>query len=513
MALVKRLVKGSPLTAQEMDDNLDYLEGLIPVGSTSGTSGTSGTNGTSGTGGTSGLNGANGLNGSSGTSGTTGTAGTSGLDGTNFGTAGTSGIDGTNGTAGSGGSSGTSGTSATAGGSITVRDVDTGTSFNTITQINFTGDSVAVTAGSSGTAIVTLTAGTGGGGALSVVSGSQTYSSVSTITLSNSIYISGTAGGGSNLTLSSFGSGAGGGSNGTSGTAGSGGTSGVNGIAGTNGTSGTSATGTNGTAGSPGTSGTGGTSGSNGTNGTGGTSGTSGLSTTLSFFDGGITEVDDVRYIKFSNEFTISDLSNFTASVSMSVVGGGGSANWDTLVNKPPGIVSGSSQIISLLPTGIPSTSLADGHIWIGEGVDTVERNLSTLVSGILGTSGGGLSGFPYSGSARITGSMDVTGSLFILGQGNKPALEVSGSVNVSGSVTSSGFYTFATGTPYITSPSSLNLEAQAGSVNVTMSPFRLASFTDAQTGSLTPQNGDMIYNTTSNKFWGYANGAWVALH
>jgi hypothetical protein len=42
---------------------------------------------------------------------------------------------------------------------------------------------------------------------------------------------------------------------------------------------------------------------------------------------------------------------------------------------------------------------------------------------------------------------------------------------------------------------------------------LRLASFTDAQTSSLTAQNGDLIYNTTSNKFWGYANGAWVALH
>ena len=106
------------------------------------------------------------------------------------------------------------------------------------------------------------------------------------------------------------------------------------------------------------------------------------------------------------------------------------------------------------------------------------------------------------SGSLRIFSSVEGVASL-----------EVTGSVNVSGSVTSSGFYTLATGTPYITSPSSLNLEAQAGSVNVTMSPLRLASFTDAQTGSLTPQNGDMIYNTTSNKFWGYANGAWVALH
>ena len=51
MSLVKRLDKGSPLTAGEMDSNLDYLEGLLQAG-TSGTSGTAGSGGTSGTAGT-----------------------------------------------------------------------------------------------------------------------------------------------------------------------------------------------------------------------------------------------------------------------------------------------------------------------------------------------------------------------------------------------------------------------------------------------------------------------------
>ena len=42
---------------------------------------------------------------------------------------------------------------------------------------------------------------------------------------------------------------------------------------------------------------------------------------------------------------------------------------------------------------------------------------------------------------------------------------------------------------------------------------FRMPSYTDAQTSSLSPANGDMIYNTTVNKFVGYANGDWVELH
>jgi hypothetical protein len=71
MALTKRLSKGSPLTAVEMDDNLTYLEGIISAG-------TNGTSGTSGVAGTSGINGTNGTAGSGGSSGTSGTSGLKG---------------------------------------------------------------------------------------------------------------------------------------------------------------------------------------------------------------------------------------------------------------------------------------------------------------------------------------------------------------------------------------------------------------------------------------------------
>ena len=71
MALTKRLSKGSPLTAVEMDDNLTYLEGIISAG-------TNGTSGTSGVASTSGINGTNGTAGSGGSSGTSGTSGVAG---------------------------------------------------------------------------------------------------------------------------------------------------------------------------------------------------------------------------------------------------------------------------------------------------------------------------------------------------------------------------------------------------------------------------------------------------
>jgi hypothetical protein len=45
------------------------------------------------------------------------------------------------------------------------------------------------------------------------------------------------------------------------------------------------------------------------------------------------------------------------------------------------------------------------------------------------------------------------------------------------------------------------------------LSVFSIASITTTNRDSLTSANGDLIYNSTTNKFQGYANGAWVDLH
>ena len=47
-------------------------------------------------------------------------------------------------------------------------------------------------------------------------------------------------------------------------------------------------------------------------------------------------------------------------------------------------------------------------------------------------------------------------------------------------------------------------------SVNV---PVQFASYTTTQRNALTPTNGDVIYNSTDDKFQGYAGSTWVNLH
>ena len=79
-------------------------------------------------------------------------------------------------------------------------------------------------------------------------------------------------------------------------------------------------------------------------------------------------------------------------------------------------------------------------------------------------------------------------------------------------SITSNTFISSGAGVPTIESSTNINLAANAAVV-VTQSVLRLASFTDGQVANLAAVAGDIVYNSTNNKFQGYTTSGWKDLH
>jgi hypothetical protein len=494
MALIKRLDIGRPITAAEMDANLQYLEDSISAG-TSGVSGTSGTSGVSGSPGVSGSSGTSGVSGSSGTSGVSGSPGVSGSSGTSgvSGSSGTSGVSGSPGVSGSSGTSGvgSAGSSGTSGTSLALSLFDGGA--NRLTEIrNITLSGLSLASSGSGGATITSLGGVGGGSTINVQSGSTTVSSVSTLRVDAST-MSLTNNGGGTVTIGV----AGGGASGTNGTAGTSGTSisltlrkGISVITGVQSITLTGSIFLD-------------NSGSNGAF----------LRVEESSAPALIGVVTSSQQIVDYNVFAVKNSANSflgTQNITGSIL------STELYVENSPSfaipqgniMVGGSGSRSAFLPT----SSLAfSGVTVIDQGLNITFTDKTKLaftndfvvstsgsdgvVISSVGSGGGTGAGFPFSGSAVITGSLLVSGSL-----------------TTTGTLTASAFAISSVGVPEIASATNINLTA-GNAVVITSSSLRLATFTDAQTGSITAQNGDMIYNSTAHKFMGYASGSWVQLH
>lgn len=128
--------------------------------------------------------------------------------------------------------------------------------------------------------------------------------------------------------------------------------------------------------------------------------------------------------------------------------------------------------------------------VFLGTNIDTDDSSGITITPSVT-----------IQSDLTIENELTVNNLTTINGQLAATDIYFTGSINSQGS-----------GTPEIYSDNEILLTAGTR-VSLTGSPIKMASFSTAERDVLVAENGDMIYNSTTNKFQGYANGTWVDLH
>ena len=215
--------------------------------------------------------------------------------------------------------------------------------------------------------------------------------------------------------------------------------------------------------------------------------------------------------------FPYPDISGLATTASLSPVATSG--NYSDLVNTPsqfelsveaddstPVSISSGETIRFVGAGGVTTSSNADGTITITGGGTTGNVTFSTTTIDSTDSSA-----ITFTPAVVMQSDLTVENDLTVSNLLTTTSIDVTSidvdNIRLTGSLTTQG-----SGTPEIVSDNEILLTAGTR-VQITSSPIKLASFSSAARDLLTASNGDMIYNTTTNKFQGRAGGAWVDLH
>ena len=255
-----------------------------------------------------------------------------------------------------------------------------------------------------------------------------------------------------------------------------------------------------------------------------------------------------------ANQSSITSVGTLTT---LSVAG-----NITTTANIAGGFILGNGSQLTGISTGTSNAALLTGTTLSANVVNSSLTSVGTLTA--VNTSGAiSATGNITGGNLNISGNIVDTGALTIITGTNgnialapngtgivttSSALSVSGNINLSGAIRDSTQLDIETtagnsninlipngtgivqvtsamsvagnliapnlvgggaGTPTISSTSNLVLSAPIAVSVSGGGVFRLPGLTSAQIANITAVNGDMVYNSTLNKFQGYENGAW----
>lgn len=234
--------------------------------------------------------------------------------------------------------------------------------------------------------------------------------------------------------------------------------------------------------------------------------GTSSLQAQIDLLDSGISVNDENIFL--AEQFFTQGM-RVTGSILLTGVGASFSGSGALLSNIPAAAIVGS--------VPVAATSLSDGGNSItANSVTGITINAET---GSVRVTAGNLvisSGSVFSGSGA--GLYDIPGSAIIGGVGGGTSIAtgsvtasvdpnlgliVNSDISASGDITARSISVGASGTPTIYSSNNLNLSA-SNAVVITDSPLRLTPFTNAETASFTFSEGDLVYSSDSDDFYGY---------